>query len=370
MRQASAVTALALILAAGLGSSAIAAPVTGDWGFDAAGMDKSVKPGDDFFAYANGGWDKATPIPADRLGWGVDAVIDTQAEARVREILEAPPAATPDAQKIHAAYQAFMDKARANALGAAPIAPALEAIRAVQTKADLAALMGRSPLGFQASIFDLDIAPDQKAPDRYAVAIRQGGLGLPGRDYYLEASFAAKKQAYQAYVAQMLALAKWPDPETSAKAVVDFETSIAEVSWTRAERRDPDKTYNPTTRAELQTAAPGFAWGPFLDAAGLQGVNRVIVRENTDPPPFRWTPMLALRSWRGVSDERYAPGFSGVFQARGGRSGGHERAVGWPCGDRAGSAREGAATMDDAVRGAGDGDTEAPQHASGGPVAV
>ena len=301
MRHAAAATALALILAAGAGPGAVAGPLTGDWGFDAAGMDKSVKPGDDFFAYANGGWDKATAIPADRLGWGVDYVLGAQAEARVHEILDAPPASSPEARKIHGAYEAFMDQRRANALGATPIAPELAAISAVRSKADLAALMGRSTGTFQSSVFDLGISPDQKSPDRYAVSISQGGLGLPNRDYYLEASFAAKKQAYLAYVAQLLTLAKWPDPETSAKAVVEFETRIAEVSWTRAERRDPDKTYNPTTVAELQTAAPGFAWRPFVDAAGLEGVDRVIVRESTALPKiaaiFADAPLPTLKAW-------------------------------------------------------------------------
>ena len=104
-----------------------------------------------------------------------------------------------------------------------------------------------------------------------------------------------------------------------------------------------------------------------LDEARLFAVTDV---EGQDPPPVWWTPMLALRSWRGVSDEWYAPGVSGDVQARGGRSGGCERPVGGVGGPGAGSALDGAATMDDAVRGASDGDGEAPHHASAGPVAV
>ena len=104
MKHAPTVAVLALILAAGLVSNTGAAPVTGDWGFDATGMDTSVRAGDDFFKYANGGWDVRTAIPADRTGYGLDYVLADQAELRVRGILEAEPNGGADAVKIHAAY--------------------------------------------------------------------------------------------------------------------------------------------------------------------------------------------------------------------------------------------------------------------------
>ena len=301
MKHAPTVAVLALILAAGLVSNTGAAPVTGDWGFDATGMDTSVRAGDDFFKYANGGWDTRTAIPADRTGYGLDYVLADQAELRVRGILEAEPNGGADAVKIHAAYEAFMDQKRANALGAAPIAPDLAAIKAVETKTEMAALMGKAPMSFQSAIFDLDIDVDQKAPDKYAVLVSQGGLGLPNRDYYLQPSFAAKKAAYQAYIVQMLTLAHWRDPEGSAKAIVDFETQIAQVSWTRAESRDPDKTFNPMTSAELAKFAPGFAWRTFLNGAGLTAVDRVIVRQNTAFPKiaaiYADAPLSTLKAW-------------------------------------------------------------------------
>jgi putative endopeptidase len=301
MKHAPVVAAMALILAAGLASNTGAAPVTGDWGFDAAGMDTTVKPGDDFFKYANGGWDVRTPIPADRTGYGLDYVLADQAELRVRGILEATPDGGADAVKIHAAYEAFMDEKRANALGAEPIAPNLAAIKAVKTKAEMAALMGKAPMGFNSAIFGVGIDVDQKDPGKYAVSMGQGGLGLPNRDYYLQPSFAAKKAAYQVYVAQMLTLTHWQDPEGSAKAIVDFETRIAQVSWTRSESRDPDKTFNPMSPAELETYAPGFEWRPFLAGADLAGVDRVIVRQNTAFPKiaaiYADTPLGTLKAW-------------------------------------------------------------------------
>ncbi len=298
-------------IAALLGASALASvsvgaptkPQTGDWGFDATGMDTSAKPGDDFFKYVNGGWDARTEIPADRTGYGVDFVTADNAELHLRGILEAAPtpAGGADAQKIHAAYLAFMDEAKAQALGAAPIAPDLAAIRAAKDRSDIAALMGQANVGFQSELFDADLDPDEKVPGHYAVYIGQRGLGLPDRDYYLTPAFAEKKQAYQAYVAQMLGLAGWSDPAANAAAIVDYETKVAEASWTRIERRDPVKTYNPMTPAELAAAAPGFDWSAWLKAEGLGDAKRVVVQENTAFPKlaaiYAATPLTTLQAW-------------------------------------------------------------------------
>jgi putative endopeptidase len=299
---------VALVGASALAGAVIGAPLKpqfGDWGFDAPGMDGSVKPGDDFFKYANGTWDAHTDIPADRSGYGVDYVMADAAEQHVRGILEAEPVAggpdAAEARKIHAAYLAFMDEAKAQALGAAPIAPDLAAIRAAGDRAAIAALMGRNHAGFQSSLFDADLDPDEKSPTRYVAYVSQGGLGLPDRDYYLTPNFAQKKAAYQAYVAQLLTLADWSDPAASAASVVDFETKVADASWTRAERRDPDKTYNPMSPAELAAAAPGFDWAAWLKAEGLGGADRVVVSENTALPKlaaiFAATPLDTLKAW-------------------------------------------------------------------------
>ena len=299
-------TALACSLSLSPAGAAPAAPQFGDWGLDTAGMDASVRPGDDFFSYVNGGWVARTAIPADRSAWGVDAILTEGAEAHLRTILEADPAtvrgpAAVDAVKIHDAYRAFMDEARIEALGDAPIAPDLSAIRRAHDRSDLAALMGQSHEGFQSSLFRIGIGADFKAPDRYTVYIGQGGLGLPDRDYYLQPNFANKKAAYQAYVAQMLTLADWPQPEAAAKAVVDFETQIAADSWSRAEGRDPVKTYNPMTLTALQAAAPGFDWARFMAASGLGAVDHVVVRQNTAAPKlaadFAAAPIDTLKAW-------------------------------------------------------------------------
>jgi putative endopeptidase len=161
--------------------------------------------------------------------------------------------------------------------------------------------MGTDNKGFHNAVFSTTIWDDSKSPERYAVYLSQAGLGLPDRDYYLEAKFAAEKAKYQTYVARMLREAGWPQPEARAAEIVAFETRIAQVSWTRAERRDDDKTYNPMSIAELQAAAPGFPWKAYLAGADLGAVQRVIVSENTAIPKiaaiYAATPLPTLQAW-------------------------------------------------------------------------
>jgi putative endopeptidase len=293
-------------------ASATAEPVQkalhyGAWGFDASGEDPSVTPGDDFFAYANGGWDKRTEIPADRTRYGDDEVLNDTSEARIRQILEngaagvSGPAAA-DATKVGAYYRAFMDEARIEALGMKPIEPDLAAIREASSRDALTGLMGASQGGgFLRAPFRLGIATDAKAPDRYIVSLSQGGLGLPDRDYYLSDKFAAKKTAYQAYVAQMLGLIRWEHPQENAKAIVDLETAIAQASWSRAERRDPDKTYNPMTPDQLAALAPGFGWNAYLGHAGVGEAGKVDIGEPTAftkiAAIYGETPLQTLKAW-------------------------------------------------------------------------
>ncbi len=281
-----------------------AEPKYGTWGIDLSGRDLAVKPGDDFYRYANGTWDEHTEIPADRTRFGNFDLLSILSENRTRAIIEAAAAgksSDPDGAKIGAAYTAFMNEAEVEARDGKPLAADLDAVRATKDRAALAALMGTAPRTFQNGIFGSFINADAKDPDRYAVYLGTGGLGLPDRDYYLEPSLAEKKAKYQAYVATMLGQVDWPDAEAAAKAVVDYETRIAEASWTRAERRDRDKTYNPMSLAELAAAAPQFAWKRFMAQAGLTGVDRFIVTTNTAVPKiakiFDETPLPTLQAW-------------------------------------------------------------------------
>jgi len=280
------------------------APKYGTWGFDMTGMDPSVKPGDDFFQYANGKWAERTQIPADRTRYGNFDKLSELSEARVHAILEEAQAGMlkdPDAAKIGAAYASFMDEALADKLDARPLAPALAQLRAVKTKGQFTALMGKANTTAFDTILPVIIETDQKSPQRYAVYAATSGLGLPDRDYYLQASFADKKAKYLAYVQQMLTMIGWPDPAGHAKAVVAFEDRLAEATWPRTERRDRDKTYNPATLAELQAMMPGFDWNRYLAGSELPKLDRIIVTTNTAFPKFAKvyaeTPLDTLKAW-------------------------------------------------------------------------
>ena len=295
-----------------------ASPHYGTWGFDLSGRKTEVKPGDDFFAYANGTYLARTEIPSDRTRFGNFDQLSVLSENRVRGILEdAMSAPTARTARIGAFYKAFMDADRIEQLGAAPIAPDLARIKAAATRDDLITLMG-DHTRLHRALFGIYIGPDAKDPTRYAVESGSGGIGMPDKDYYLKPAFAATKAKYETYVAQMLTLAGWPDAEARAKDVVAFETRMAEASWERAERRNRDKTYNPMTPDELAAYAPGFDFKRLLVASDLGAVNRIILSDNTAFPKkaaiFAETPIETLKAWMafGVADAS-APYLSKAF---------------------------------------------------------
>ena len=285
----------------------LASPHYGTWGFDTASIDHSVKPGDDFYQFANGAAVKAMVIPPDRTRFGAFDVLSELSQRRVHAILEEAavskaPVSTPKG-KIGAFYEAFMAGKTVERLGGAPLQKDLAAVRAVKTREDLARLMGDTRHGFYASVFGGGVSVDAKAPDHYAFVMGSAGLGLPDRDYYLvdSARFKEIRPKYVAYVAKLLTLAHWPEPETNAQAVMEFETRLAQASWTRIQRRDRDKTYNPLSPTELAAFAPGFDWTDYFSEIGIPGLDRVVVSDNTAFPAkakiVAETPIETLKAW-------------------------------------------------------------------------
>ena len=291
--------------AAGSATPAAKGERMGTWGFDLSGRDTTVRPGDDFFKWANGAWEARTDIPADRTRYGNFDALRALSEDRVRDIL-APDALAAskdrDAAKIGAAWRSFMDEARIESLDAKPLEPLLIAIKATRNHDDMTRLMGRANGGPYRSMFGVSIGDDAKKPDRYTVYLGTGGLGLPDRDYYLDAKFENKKVAYEAYIRKMLELVNWPDAAAAAKEVLALETRVAEVSWSRTERRDRDRTYNPLSLAELQTYAPALAWPALLGQAQLDSVAKLVLTTNTAVPKvaaiYQATPLAVLQAWQ------------------------------------------------------------------------
>ncbi len=277
-------------LAFGQGSARAATPSaaapSSSWGFDMAGRDTAIRPGDNFFDYADGTAVREMVIPADRTSWGAFNILAERSRERVQTILrEAAAKATTnpgtDEAKLGAFFDAFMDEKTIESRGIAPMKADLDAIRAVADRQAFAVLTGQAQNGLQYTLFSLSIAPDAKDPTQYAITLGQGGTGLPDRDYYLDAKFAAKKTAYQSYIAHMLALIGWQNPDKNAADIVAFETKLAQAQWARQDERDPDKTYNPITLAELATAAPQFDWHAYLAAAGLPNADKLVLVEKS-----------------------------------------------------------------------------------------
>ncbi|MBX3480878.1 MAG: peptidase M13 [Caulobacter sp.] len=295
-------------LAGGAAPVSLESPHYGTWGLDLSGFDTSVKPGDDFFRYANGAWVDRTEIPSDRTRFGNFDALSILSEARVRNIIEDAAAGKvqdKDAAKIGAAYNTFMDEDLAEKLDAKPIQGELAEITRIKTRDELTALMGKGQTQGYSALMGIGIGADSKNPTRYAVYAGVGGLGLPDRDYYLDAKFAEKKAAYEVYVAKMLGMAGWPNAEQAAKDVVAFETRLAEATWTRAERRDRDKTYNPMSLAELKAYTPGYNWDLYLANTELPKVDRFILGTNTAFPKYAKiyseTPIETLKAWQAFN---------------------------------------------------------------------
>ena len=290
-----------------LGYQGIEAPRYGTWGFDLNGRDTSVRPGDSFMRHANGAALDRLQIPSDRTSYGSFNLLRELSDNRVKVMIDALLARTDlvtgsDEQKIADAYRSYMDEARLETLDAQPLQPYLAAIRAANTHDAMAIYMGQTQGRVGVSLFGTGISIDQKAPTRYVVSTGQSGIGLPNRDYYLEARWAEKKALYQVYVARMLEMIGWDNPVESAAAIVAFETRIAEAHWTPIQNRNRDETYNEYTITKLASEAPGFAWQDYYAAVGVGEVPRLIVRQDTAMPRmaeiYAETPMDVLQAWQ------------------------------------------------------------------------
>jgi predicted metalloendopeptidase len=252
-------------------------------------IESSVRPQDDFFEYLNGKWLKTVEIPSDKSSWGSFMELRENTLPQLRGIIETVAtknaAKGTDEQRIGDFYASFMDEARLEQLGATPLKAELDKIAALKDKSELPALLaqlGKIGVGVP---FDFGIHQDNKDSTKYVADIGQGGLGMPDRDYYLKADdkkLADTKAKYQQHVEKMLSMAGDKNAAANAKAIVDFETEIAKVQWTKVELRDPIKAYNKVNLADLNTMAPGFDWKTWLDTTGLSGkASYVIVGQPT-----------------------------------------------------------------------------------------
>ena len=311
-------------------------------GVDLAGMDRSVAPGDDFFAWANGSWMKETEIPADESSWGSGGEMTERTAKRTAELIaEAARSAAPpgsEARKIGDTYSTFLDEAAIEAKGLAPLEGDLARIAAIPDAVALARALGASLRAdvdafnatdfYTPNVLGLWVAQDLDEPSRYAPYLLQGGLGLPDRDYYLDPSprMAAIRSRYRDHVEAVLKLSGVDAAGAGARAerIVEHERLIAASHATRDESSDVAKGNNRWARADFATRAPGLDWDAFFEAAGLgkeqlfvvwqPGAVKGLAALVRDRPLSVWKEYLALRAVesaatylpKAIVDEQFA----------------------------------------------------------------
>jgi len=266
----------------------VPAPVLAPSGIDKAAMDPSVRAQDDFFRFSQGKWLKDVEIPSDRASWGAFNIAQENVEGQIRTLIDQAAQdkhvkAGSDQQKMGDFYASYVDAAKRDALGLAPLKTEIARIDALRDKrgiAGLAAHLARLGVG---TPVEMNIHQDNKASTRYVVDLGQSGLGMPNRDYYLQqddAKLAAIRAKYQAHVEKMLALAGHQDAAAMATQVVALETALAQVQWSAVENRDPVKAYNKLTLGALNKLAPAFAWDDYLKQMGAAGkIDSLIVSQ-------------------------------------------------------------------------------------------
>lgn len=254
-------------------------------GIDLTSFDKTVRPQDNLFLYVNGGWIKSTQIPADKGSYGAFDALQDLGDERVRKIIQAAAAqhAEPgsDAQKIGDLYQSFMDEARIEKLGLTPLQNDLAAVDKVTNANDLASYFGNAQLRAGNMPLTLSVEIDSKNSSRYLATFTQSGLGLPDRDYYLQNDprFVKARNDYVTYLTRLFTLSGQSSPADMAKTVLALETALARMQWSNVENRDPIKTYNKMTPAELQKLAPGLNCASFLAGGKMANVDALNVTQ-------------------------------------------------------------------------------------------
>jgi putative endopeptidase len=274
---------------------AIAQATTGaKSGVDQALIDHSVKPGDDFNAYANGIWLKTAEIPADRSSIGVGLDVFKVAEARNADIIKGAAAAKAkagtDLRRIADYYDAYNDTAAIEARGTAPLKPILAPIAALKTKAQLSAMLGanmradtdpfnNNNYASTDNLFGLFVGQDLNKPTINAPYLMQGGVGMPDRDYYLsdKKEMAELRDGYKDYLEKLFTLAGMSDPKARAARVFALEMKIAQAQTDIVTAQDAHKGNNPWTRADFAKKAPGIDWNAYWAAAGLPKQQNFIV---------------------------------------------------------------------------------------------
>jgi len=262
-------------------------PAGSSWGFSLGNVDKACKPCDDFYEFAMGGWMKANPIPAEYSTWGTFSQLRDNNLTAMRTVLEAAAKSNAPAgsneQKIGDLYTSCMDTAAIEAAGMKPIAGELAAIGAINDRNSLDPAIVKLQQEGVGVLFRFGSGQDIKDSSRVIAQASQGGLGMPDRDYYFRDDEKSKqlRADYEQHVTRMFELAgDAPDSAAvEARTVMSIETSLAKVSRTRVELRDPEKNYHLMPLSEMKTLTPDWSWENYLRAVGAPSVDQINLRQ-------------------------------------------------------------------------------------------
>lgn len=255
-------------------------------GIDLKNLDTSVKPGDDFYHYAAGGWLKSHPLDAEHVQNGAFTDLYEQSQKRIQDIIldfaSKPQKQGTLGQKIGSLYNLLMDSVRLNREGWRPIKPTLDKIAAIKNRKEyqlVCAQLDRN--GGSTMMFGIGAGADQKDSEWNLVAVGQGGLGLGERDYYLSDDAQNKRvlEAYKQYLKKLFTLtgADEATAEKKTQAVIAIETEIAKASYDKVKQRDIDANYHKMTYTQLISDFPGIDWGNVFLASGFPAFDYVDV---------------------------------------------------------------------------------------------
>src|SRR5580704_825560 len=257
-------------------------------GIDLQYVDSAVRPQDDVYQYLNGKWLRDYQLPADKGAVGSFTTVQDKTGEQLRTIVDslgqAQGNADPEARKLADLYASFLNEDRLEALGIKPLLAEFAAIDAIKDRNAIPNAMAHMTAIGAGAPFSLQVNPDARDSAQYAVILHQSGLGMPDRDYYLkdDAKLKEARGAYRAHIEKMLGMAGQAKAAKSAAAILDLETSLAKIQWTRVENRDPIKTYNKTALSELPALMAGYDWQRYIRSSGFEGkVDYVIVNQPT-----------------------------------------------------------------------------------------
>ena len=274
-------------------------------GIDQSIFSDSVTAGDNFYLYANEKWLEKKKIPADKSNYGIFTKLDDDTREQVKELIEqaanSKSAQGTAAQKVGDLYSSVLDLESRNSAGIAPIQPLLDQIRSVDSVSSLATVVGNlRRAGIGAPLVPY-VSVDARKSDQYTVYLTQSGLSLPDRDYYLvdEERYVALRGDLVDYARDMLKIAGHPDPEPAASKILEIETAIAKIHWTKTENRDPIKTYNAKTHAEVDLMLGGFRWFDYAKSAGIDKSDKIVVRQPSYAENLaKLTETFSINDWK------------------------------------------------------------------------